>query len=143
MIARIFLSKDDDEHMPPLDSGKSITKEQKEILRKWIAQGAEYQGHWAFIAPERPKVPVHPEAKHPVDAFLTTRLQAEGLEMQEIAGKETLLRRASLEPEGYCYVDNPVPKFIQPVRATPSFVATDGFSGIRTEPLPRLSKKFE
>lgn len=97
MIARIFLSEDDEEHMPPLDSGKSITKEQKEILRKWIAQGAEYQGHWAFIAPERPEVPVHPEAKHPVDAFLTTRLQAEGLEMKKEADKETLLRRASLD----------------------------------------------
>ena len=62
----------------PRSSGKSITKEQKEILLKWIDQGAEYQGHWAFITPQRPEVPVHPEAKHPVDAFLTTRLKAEG-----------------------------------------------------------------
>ena len=62
LIARIFLPDNDDDHMPPLDSGKSITKEQKEILRKWIAQGANYQGHWAFIAPERPEVPVHPDA---------------------------------------------------------------------------------
>jgi len=100
LIARIFLPDDDDDHMPPLDSGKSITKEQKEILRKWIAQGAEYQGHWAFITPERPEVPVHPEAKHPVDAFLTTRLKAEGLSMKKEADKEALLRRASLDLTG-------------------------------------------
>ena len=100
LIARIFLPDNDEDHMPPLDSGKSITKEQKEILRKWIDQGAEYQGHWAFINPQRPEVPVHPEAKHPVDAFLTTRLKAEGLGMKKEADKETLLRRASLDLTG-------------------------------------------
>ena len=100
LIARIFLPDNDEDHMPPLDSGKSITKEQKEILRKWIDQGAEYQGHWAFITPQRPEVPVHPEAKHPVDAFLTTRLKAEGLSMKKEADKETLLRRASLDLTG-------------------------------------------
>ena len=83
-----------------VDSGKSITREQKEILRKWIAQGAEYQGHWAFITPDRPEVPVHPGAGHPVDAFLTTRLKTEGLSMKKEADKETLLRRASLDLTG-------------------------------------------
>ena len=47
-----------------------------------------------------PEVPVHPEAKHPVDAFLTTRLKAEGLSMKKEADKETLLRRASLDLTG-------------------------------------------
>ena len=100
LIARIFLPDNDEEHMPPRDSGKSITREQKEILRKWIAQGAEYQGHWAFITPDRPEVPVHPGAGHPVDAFLTTRLKTEGLSMKKEADKETLLRRASLDLTG-------------------------------------------
>jgi hypothetical protein len=100
LITRIFLPDNDDDHMPPLDSGKSITKEQKETLRKWIAQGANYQGHWAFLAPERPEVPVHSDAKHPVDAFLNTRLKAEGLSMKKEADKETLLRRASLDLTG-------------------------------------------
>ena len=100
LVYRIFLPDGDDDHMPPIDSGKSLTKEQKETLRQWIDQGAEYQGHWAFIAPKRLEVPVHSGAKHPVDAFLTTRLKAEGLEMKKEAGKETLLRRASLDLTG-------------------------------------------
>ena len=97
MIARIFLSVDDEEHMPPLESGKSITLEQKEILKKWIAQGAEYQGHWAFIAPKRSSVPSNSVTGHPIDAFIVDRLKGEGMEMQGLADKETLLRRASLD----------------------------------------------
>ena len=95
LVYRIFLAADDDDHMPPLDSGKSLTNEQKETLRKWIDQGAEYQGHWAFIAPKRPEIPAH--AKHPVDAFLNERLIEEGLSMKKEADKETLLRRSSLD----------------------------------------------
>ena len=57
IITRIHLPEDDSEHMPPPESGKSLTEEQKKILAKWIDQGAEYQGHWAFISPERPEVP--------------------------------------------------------------------------------------
>ena len=96
IIARIFLSDDDEEHMPPLDSGKSITLEQKEILKKWIEQGAEYQGHWAFITPKRSPVPSISVTGHPIDAFIVDRLKGEGMEMQGLADKETLLRRAVL-----------------------------------------------
>ncbi len=97
---RISLPDGDNEHMPPLDSGKSLTKEQRETLSKWIDQGAEYQGHWAFLSPERAEIPVYHDAKHPVDAFLKRRLQAEGLRMRSEADKETLLRRASLDLTG-------------------------------------------
>ena len=100
IIARIFLSDDDEEHMPPLDSGKSITLEQKEILKKWIEQGAEYQGHWAFINPQRSPVPKVIGAKHPIDGFIQKRLSEEGMQMQALADKETLLRRVSLDLTG-------------------------------------------
>jgi hypothetical protein len=100
LVFRIFLPDDDDDHMPPIDSGKSITKEQKEILRKWIEQGAEYQGHWAFASTKRPAVPQYPDAKHPLDAFLKKRLLVEGLSMRVEADKETLLRRVSLDLTG-------------------------------------------
>ena len=100
IITRIHLPYDDSEHMPPPESGKSLTEEQKKILAKWIDQGAEYQGHWAFIAPERPVVPKIKGADHPIDAFLQNRLAEEGLGMQEEASKEVLIRRASLDLTG-------------------------------------------
>jgi len=57
IITRIFLSDDENELTPPLGSGKSITKEQKETLQKWIEQGAEYRGYSEFISPKRSSVP--------------------------------------------------------------------------------------
>src|SRR4249920_2042655 len=53
LIARI-LSDDPDTVMPPPKSNKSITSAEKEILRRWIAEGAKYEPHWAFVAPVRP-----------------------------------------------------------------------------------------
>ncbi|HEY0076374.1 MAG TPA: c-type cytochrome domain-containing protein [Abditibacteriaceae bacterium] len=56
LVKRIFTDKAD-ELMPPADSHKSLTAEQKQILKRWIAEGAEYQPHWAFIAPVKAPVP--------------------------------------------------------------------------------------
>jgi mono/diheme cytochrome c family protein len=52
-----IISSDDDKRMPPVDSGKTLSKQQVDILRRWIAQGAKYQAHWSFIAPQRPQPP--------------------------------------------------------------------------------------
>ena len=112
ILSRIFLSGDDDEHMPPLNSGKSITQEQKETLRKWIEQGAEYQGHWAFISPKRSSVPEISGKHHPIDAFIIERLKDEGMKMQDLADKETLLRRASLDLVGLPPSINEVDAFL-------------------------------
>src|SRR5258706_7211165 len=56
LIRRVTTS-DEDDRMPPADSGKQISKEQIEILKKWITQGAAYRGHWAFESPVRPALP--------------------------------------------------------------------------------------
>src|SRR5581483_10434873 len=56
LVRRIYTTKADDQ-MPPPDSNKHLTAEQKDKLKRWIAEGAEYQPHWAYIKPERPKVP--------------------------------------------------------------------------------------
>ena len=100
IISRIHLPVNDAEHMPPPESGKSLTEEQKKTLAKWIDQGAEYQGHWAFIAPKRPEVPKTKGSDHPIDSFLQNRLAEEGLGMQGEASKEVLIRRASLDLTG-------------------------------------------
>ncbi|MEP4682696.1 MAG: c-type cytochrome domain-containing protein, partial [Rhodopirellula bahusiensis] len=56
LIARIR-SEDESDMMPPPDSNRSLSEEEKRILEQWVAQGAPYEGHWAFEPPTRPKVP--------------------------------------------------------------------------------------
>src|SRR5690349_1995087 len=71
-------NKDDDERMPPPKTGKHLTPGQIETLRRWIAQGAEYKQHWAFIAPERPELPIVKNSRwprNPVDDFILARLE--------------------------------------------------------------------
>ncbi|MBT4867363.1 MAG: hypothetical protein HON53_19850, partial [Planctomycetaceae bacterium] len=51
-----IVSDDEFVIMPPPDSGKTLTKKQIEIIRKWIEQGAEWKGHWAYTSVERPAV---------------------------------------------------------------------------------------
>ncbi|MCA9111242.1 MAG: DUF1549 domain-containing protein, partial [Planctomycetaceae bacterium] len=99
LIARI-ISNDDDERMPPPDSGKSLKPEQIEILRSWITQGAKYAGHWAFRPPVRPDVPQGEDSgwvRNPIDAFVLARLEDEGLSPSSEADPVTLLRRLSLD----------------------------------------------
>src|SRR5688572_9856396 len=52
LVARIFTENEDD-IMPPASAKKPLTPEQKEILKRWIAEGAEYKAHWAFLAPKQ------------------------------------------------------------------------------------------
>src|SRR5579862_8073028 len=96
---RRMVTPDKDDHMPPAKSGKQLTPKQVELIRKWIQQGAKWSDHWAFVPPERPPVP--PLAvPNPVDAFVRARLDREGLRPSPEAGRETLLRRLSLDLVG-------------------------------------------
>ncbi len=87
----------DDTAMPPDSKGKRVTKEQIALLTRWIADGAEYQGHWAFLPVERPKPPA---AGHPVDAFVRAKLAAAKLKPQAGAERATLIRRVTLDLTG-------------------------------------------
>ena len=55
LVRRIFSAEDDDEVMPPPASHKKLTAPQKDLLKRWVAAGAEYEPHWSFIAPQRPR----------------------------------------------------------------------------------------
>ena len=98
-----LLTKDEDEHMPPVKTGKHLTPAQIEILRRWISEGAEWQGHWSFIKPERPELP---EVKHagwarnPIDQFILARIEKENLKPAPEADKATLLRRVTFDLTG-------------------------------------------
>ncbi|HMO66639.1 MAG TPA: DUF1549 domain-containing protein, partial [Verrucomicrobiota bacterium] len=103
LIARV-LSSDPDEVMPPPEHKKPLKAQQIELLRRWIAEGAKYEGHWAYLPPQRPEPPVvqNPEAsiQNPIDAFVQARLETAGLKPAPEAPKEKLLRRASLDLTG-------------------------------------------
>ncbi|MDZ4850888.1 MAG: DUF1553 domain-containing protein [Pirellulaceae bacterium] len=98
-VRRIF-SDDPDKKMPPPDSGLSLTAEQKEIFRSWVEQGAKYEQHWAFLPIIRPEPPIASNAKHPIDAFIRSRLTQTKLEPSQPATPETLMRRVSLDLTG-------------------------------------------
>jgi hypothetical protein len=93
LIERIHTS-DKDDVMPPPDSHKSLTPDQKETLRLWIAQGAQYQLHWSYEAPAKASIP---PGTHPVDALVQQRLREVGLKQAPEADRRTLIRRLFLD----------------------------------------------
>jgi hypothetical protein len=102
IIARIN-STDPDALMPPPDSNRRLSAEQKEILEQWIAEGAPYAAHWAFVAPERPREPEVQGAawaRTPIDRFILARLEAEGLPPSPEADRATLIKRLSIDLTG-------------------------------------------
>ena len=98
LVKRIF-TKDADDAMPPADSHRALTATQKETLKRWVAEGAAYEEHWAFVAPKRATLPAVGET-HPIDAFVVERLRREGLTLSPEAPRETLLRRVTLDLTG-------------------------------------------
>ena len=104
LAVRIELGHDDDDLMPPEKSGKPLTSDEKALLKQWISEGAEYQGHWAFLKPERSPVPKidNPkfEIRNEIDAFIAARLEKEGLQSSPEADRATLLRRVTLDLTG-------------------------------------------
>ena len=116
MLHRI-LSTDPDEQMPPPETGKSLTPEQVALIRRWIAEGADFQGHWAFL-PRDLSVTDPAESTGPSDAErneqqaidrqMTARIDAlvaKGLQSQKLspapeADRVTLLRRLHFDLTG-------------------------------------------
>ncbi len=96
-------AEDASERMPPEKSGKSLSKDEIALIREWIAQGAEWQEHWAFQAPVRPALPEVKRqgwVRNEIDRFILDRLEAEGLEPSPEAGRRTLIRRAAFDLTG-------------------------------------------
>jgi len=98
---------DPDEVMPPPATKQPLSTSQKELLRRWIAEGADYPPHWAFVPPQRPSIPkvnLDAETKGdpqppigPIDAFIRARLALEDLTPSPEADRVTLVRRVYLD----------------------------------------------
>ena len=105
LIARIF-STDPEEVMPSHESNRKLTAAQKDLLKRWVAEGANWGEHWAFVKPVRPEIPKieNPKSKieNPVDAFIRARLAREKVPLAPSpeAPPAALIRRVSLDLTG-------------------------------------------
>jgi hypothetical protein len=104
IVRRIFAS-DEYEVMPPKWAHKELTAKQKELIKRWVAEGAKYEGHWAYQPVRRPAIPEISERssapiRNPIDAFIRARLAREGLLPSPEADRRTLIRRVSLDLTG-------------------------------------------
>lgn len=118
-IIQRIMSDDEDEVMPPPNSHKSLTQSQKELLKAWIAEGAEYQGHWAYIAPVKPELPQVRNGgwvRNPIDRFVLSELERRGVEPSPEADLRSLIRRVTLDLTGL----PPTPEDVDRVLSDPS-----------------------
>ncbi|MEX2174817.1 MAG: PSD1 and planctomycete cytochrome C domain-containing protein [Pirellulaceae bacterium] len=106
-------SHDESELMPPPASKRArLTAEQIATLRRWIEQGAEYEGHWAFLplASDPPPAVKNQDWPHnPIDQFILARLEREGIAPSPEADEATLIRRVTLDLTGLL----PTPKEVE------------------------------
>lgn len=97
---------------PPTSGGRGLTPSEQDILRRWIAEGAHYEPHWAYQTPTRPSVPKVKQTgwvKNPIDAFVLSRLEKGSIQPEPEADRPTLVRRVSLTLTGL----QPTPEEIQ------------------------------
>lgn len=91
--------------MPPPSAHNAVTGREVQLLERWINEGAEYEGHWAYQTPTKPSIPEIDEAsekwaKNNIDRFIAERLTSLGLTPSKEADKTTLIRRVSLDLTG-------------------------------------------
>ena len=118
LIARIT-AEDPDDRMPPASTGKTLNAKQIETIRRWIAQGAKYEPHWAFkrlAKVEPPTVKSNAWVKNPIDAFVLAKLEKRGIEPAPEANRTVLARRLALGLTGL----PPTPEWIDAFAADTS-----------------------
>jgi hypothetical protein len=102
MIMRIT-ADDPDVQMPPPSSNRSLSKDQVELLKNWVKDGAKWGKHWSLEVPKRAELPEVKDTKwsrNPIDRFILAKLEKEGLHPSPEATKEQLIRRVTLDLTG-------------------------------------------
>src|SRR5580692_4568522 len=102
-LVRRIESNDPKERMPPPEARHTLKPEQIALLRRWVKEGAVYEDHWAFIPPKRSPIPETTNrqwARNPIDRFILSRLEKEGLMPSEEADRATLIRRVTYDLTG-------------------------------------------
>lgn len=99
VIWRIW-AEDEDDRMPPIDSGNTLSEREKQLVRRWVEEGAAWKKHWSFEPVRRPELPAVSDAgwcRNGIDYFVLARLDSEGLDPAPEADRATLIRRLSLD----------------------------------------------
>lgn len=102
LIDRIF-SHDADELMPPPDSNRRLSMEQKNLLKRWINEGGNYESHWAFVTPVRPDAPTVEDESwvtNPIDRFVLAKLEEVDVTPSPEADRAKLIKRLSIDLTG-------------------------------------------
>jgi hypothetical protein len=114
-FVRRITTSDEYEIMPPLDSGKKLSGDEIEVLKRWIQQGAPYAKHWSYVKPVRPSLPAVSDAswiRNEIDYFIQNRLEQEGLAPAAEADRYALIRRLSLDLTGLPPTIEEVDRFV-------------------------------
>ncbi len=116
LVSRIT-STDEKFRMPPPEAHKTLRPDEIAVLRQWVAEGAEYEEHWAFVAPQRPPAPAVSApnaawARNPIDVFLAAQMEKAGLSPSAEADRRTLIRRVSLDLTGIVPTPDEVDAFV-------------------------------
>jgi hypothetical protein len=120
LVHRIF-SDDPEEIMPPPATKNPLTDAERQILKQWIAAGAEYKPHWAFSKPKQAPLPEVKQTSWPqngIDYFVLARLEKEGLGPSTRADKYTLVRRLYLDLIGLPPTPEQAEEFVRDESAT-------------------------
>ncbi|MES2790898.1 MAG: DUF1553 domain-containing protein [Planctomycetota bacterium] len=97
------LSTDPEEVMPPKSANRDLSPQQKDLLKRWIDQGAKWGTHWAFVPPQRPALPTVKQTdwvRNGIDQFILKKLEQQGLPPAPQASKTTLIRRLTFDLTG-------------------------------------------
>lgn len=119
-LLRRVVSHDPDDRMPPLEVSKGLDDTAVATLRQWIAEGARYEAHWSFVAPQRPALPSVQAVTWPrngIDYFVLARLEEEGLAPSPEADRHTLVRRLYLDLTGLPPTPTEVEAFVNDTSA--------------------------
>jgi hypothetical protein len=115
-----LIETDEKQRMPPPDALRQLSKNEIELFKRWIEQGAQWQGHWAYIKPDRPAVPQIDDqngfVRNEVDRFVLLRLREKGLSPSPEADRTTLIRRLSFDLVGLPPTPREVAEFINDKR---------------------------
>jgi hypothetical protein len=99
IVKRIY-AQGEDEVMPPPNAHRTLKTQEKERIKRWVAEGAVYQKHWSFEAPVKRAAPSIEGLTNPIDAFIADRLTREKLKLSPEADRPTLIRRVAFALTG-------------------------------------------